>query len=266
MLLTFKRKSSLWLSLPLWFFRSCQVFELFQSVKWRQMRLTKAKLVRFELEVGGSPKAKQRVLPYHSDEARKHFAEFFLPSFVAEVYENRKILKKVKTSLRSLRALICCHVCLICRVWPCQVAAALASPQGLASEADKIKHEPCKLRAEWAECARRKLCDKELPDVNISASSNEQVGLQLTNSKHETSVHSSAFRCTGCTSYQFAIVITASCVMAQRKTALMQLYSWHQGPHKLLRMKAWFIQQRVGRSFALHVLNCFKCLEFEVFV
>lgn len=154
----------------------------------------------------------------------------------------------------------------ICRVWPCQVAAALASPQGLASEADKIKHEPCKLRAEWAECARRKLCDKELPDVNISASSNEQVGLQLTNSKHETSVHSSAFRCTWRTSYQFAIVITASCVMAQRKTALMQLYSWHQGPHKLLRMKAWFIQQRVGRSFALHVLNCCKCLELQVFV
>lgn len=199
MLLTFKRKSSLWLSLPLWFFRSCHVFELFQSVKWRQMRLTKAKLVRFELEVGGSPKAKQRVLPYHSDEARKHFAEFFLPSFVAEVYENRKILKKVKTSLRSLRALICCHVCLICRVWPCQVAAALASPQGLASEADKIKHEPCKLRAEWAECARRKLCDKELPDVNISASSNEQVGLQLTNSKHETSVQEKPWLFSVCT-------------------------------------------------------------------
>ena len=59
------------------------------------MRLAKAKLVRFELEVGGSPKAKQRVLPYHSDEARKHFAEFFRPSFVAEVYENLEILKKL---------------------------------------------------------------------------------------------------------------------------------------------------------------------------
>ena len=35
---------------------------------------------------------------------------------------------------------------LVRHVWPCQVAAALASPQGLASEAhDKAEHEPCKL-------------------------------------------------------------------------------------------------------------------------